>query len=341
MDLLLFAVGLIGMIVSLILLVINLIRKKPMKKMLISLGVCFILFAVGLFMPSSSNNDDSETQAKLENNELEVQSEQEEQEEVVYTQADTVTEDKPTQEELNIQLKEEAIEADFVNINGDKVEKGTKLHLKGEVSVIDSIESLGKFSITTKENDGFGMYDIINFTGEKLNIKEGDIIEVWGVYNVKDENTGMPTISMTVYEKESSNEGAQTEDIETEENTEIIYKSDFQKKAEENAKKYPADSVASFEGEKFKGMDYYYKGTIIDIVDIENNVGDTTSWLVKSERGYLMPIQFYEFEADIGDEVEVWGTLSGNMFSIEDTGYEAIIDKVGSIHAMLVTINGE
>lgn len=113
MDLILFAVGSIGIIVSLILLVINVFRKKPKKKTLISLGICFLLFVIGLAMPSSSSNDDSETQAKIENNELEVQSEQEEQEEVVYVQADTATEETPKEPQQNEKIIKDDVVIEF------------------------------------------------------------------------------------------------------------------------------------------------------------------------------------------------------------------------------------
>ncbi|WP_313163993.1 hypothetical protein [Sedimentibacter sp.] len=64
---LIFLAAFFGVIVSLILLVISLIRKKPKKKILISLGICFVLFVVGLAGSSPNNNDDLEAQAKDEN----------------------------------------------------------------------------------------------------------------------------------------------------------------------------------------------------------------------------------------------------------------------------------
>jgi uncharacterized FlaG/YvyC family protein len=84
MDLLLFAVGSIGVIVSLILLVINLIRKKPKKKTLISLGICFVLIVVGLAMPSSSaSSDDNELETTSKQKETEVAKVVEQEEESV------------------------------------------------------------------------------------------------------------------------------------------------------------------------------------------------------------------------------------------------------------------
>jgi hypothetical protein len=84
MDLLLFAVGSIGVIVSLILLVINLIRKKPKKKASISLVVCFVLIVVGLAMPSSSaSNDDNELETTSKQEETEVAKVVEQEEKII------------------------------------------------------------------------------------------------------------------------------------------------------------------------------------------------------------------------------------------------------------------
>src|SRR5690625_5624824 len=41
---------------------------------------------------------------------------------------------EPSQDELDEQLKEEATEADFVKVNGDEVDEGTKLYAEGERS---------------------------------------------------------------------------------------------------------------------------------------------------------------------------------------------------------------
>lgn len=174
MDLLLFAIGLLGIIVSIILLVINLIKKKPKKKALISLVVCLVLIVVGLAMPSSSSNDDSETQAKLENNELEVQSEQEEQEEIVYAQADTATEEVPKESQQNDKIIkddvviefETGVEAEFSISNEDynkyneildymneNYEK-SEAELFEELAVIygESAESLNSFILDNMQN---------------------------------------------------------------------------------------------------------------------------------------------------------------------------------------------
>jgi len=66
---LIFLAAFVGVIVSIILLVINIIRKKPKKKTLISLGICLVLFVIGIAITPSNNDGNAEAQANLENNE--------------------------------------------------------------------------------------------------------------------------------------------------------------------------------------------------------------------------------------------------------------------------------
>lgn len=106
--------------------------------------------------------------------------------------------DQLTQEESNEKLKKEAIEADFVKANSGEIEKGTKLFLEGEVSVIMS-EDLGiEFTLSTKEGDGYGMYSIWAIV-EDVEVNEGDIVKVWGSYEGKDD-AGIPKVAATIVE---------------------------------------------------------------------------------------------------------------------------------------------
>lgn len=66
MNVFLFVLGFAGIVVSLVLLVVDVIKKKPKKKSLISLGVCFILFVAGVAMTSPSSDIDSVAQPKKE-----------------------------------------------------------------------------------------------------------------------------------------------------------------------------------------------------------------------------------------------------------------------------------
>ena len=56
MDALIGLAGFIGIIVSVIVLIIKAIKKKPKKKPLIALAICFALFVIALFLPSSGNS---------------------------------------------------------------------------------------------------------------------------------------------------------------------------------------------------------------------------------------------------------------------------------------------
>lgn len=57
MDLFIFLVGFVGIIVALVMLIINFIKKKPKKKPVITLIVCFILMIVGISMPTADVDD--------------------------------------------------------------------------------------------------------------------------------------------------------------------------------------------------------------------------------------------------------------------------------------------
>lgn len=132
-------------------------------------------------------------------------------------------------------------------------------------------------------------------------------------------------------EASDSEEKAQDEEVE------------FQSKCEKNAEQHPAKpgAILYTKGDNnFTGMEYYFVGEIIKFDTIENNVGDPSVWLVKNEKGYVMPIQHEHFKAEIGDAVEVWGTLSGNGYANADD-IDNVVGQTGSMHAIMVTVNGE
>lgn len=89
---------------------------------------------------------------------------------------------EPTQEELNERLKEQAMEANFTEVNGGEVEEGTPLYIEGKVTFVADGGQLGEFTITTEENDGHGMYNIANFSMIEENIEEGQHLKVYGTY---------------------------------------------------------------------------------------------------------------------------------------------------------------
>ena len=191
---LLFLLGLIGGAVSLILLVVNLIKKKPKKKAGIGLGVSFALVVISVWMSASiietTAEKENKAKAETENTQLaEVAS----KEDVVSTEAAGEEKEK-TQEEINADIRKTAIHADFVALNGHQADfKGQAVFAEGEVSFMDnSNKVLPTFTITTKENDGYGMYEAINTF--ELDIKEGDHIKLYGVVSGEKSDLGMTEI---------------------------------------------------------------------------------------------------------------------------------------------------
>lgn len=69
MDILLFMLGILGFIVSTLVLVINLFRKKPKKNALIALGTSVLVFVISFAITPGGNSIDIET-SKVEKNEV-------------------------------------------------------------------------------------------------------------------------------------------------------------------------------------------------------------------------------------------------------------------------------
>ncbi len=161
---------------------------KNSKKTLI----LFLALLLTLTLSACGKNVDKvDNENEVENTEQESNVEEKNEE-------DEKKDDGPTQEELNEGLKKEAIEADFVKINGGEIEEDTKLFLEGEVSVIMSKDVGIEFMLGTEEGDGHGVYSIWAIVDDII-INEGDIVKVWGVYNGKDD-AGMPSIVATIVE---------------------------------------------------------------------------------------------------------------------------------------------
>ncbi|USK43708.1 hypothetical protein [Cytobacillus oceanisediminis] len=108
-------------------------------------------------------------------------------------------EDEPSQDELNAKLKEEAVQADFVELNVDNPPKGKSVYIDGEVSVLTE-GPLDEFIITSKEDSGNGMYKIQLANTTDSEYEEGDIVRVYGSVYDTDES-GLPQILGTVLEK--------------------------------------------------------------------------------------------------------------------------------------------
>ncbi|MFS0820746.1 hypothetical protein [Bacillus sp. 1P02SD] len=115
--------------------------------------------------------------------------------------------------------------------------------------------------------------------------------------------------------------------------------------AEANALEFPAKPGAMLYDkteEKFKGMNYHFKGELVKIEKVEGITSLENAFLVKNEQGYIMPIfPPYEMTATEGDEIEVWGPLSGDGYASADLGVDNVVGVAGAMNATKVTINGE
>ncbi|ONK21217.1 hypothetical protein BLX87_23090 [Bacillus sp. VT-16-64] len=136
-------------------------------------------------------------------------------------------------------------------------------------------------------------------------------------------------------------EGEEASEIEEEEQ-----EKDFVTEAEANAEAYPAKPGAMLYDkteEKFKGMNYHFKGELVKVEKVEGLFGNMEdAFLVKNENGYIMPIfPPYEMSASAGDEIEVWGPLSGDGYASSDLGVDNVVGVAGAMNATRVDINGE
>jgi len=121
----------------------------------------------------------------------------------------STTKEEPTQEELDGKLKKKAIKADFVKVNGGEVKRGTDLYAEGTVNNLLLDPPMGKFLLSAKEGNGYGVYQIEYFTTlstlSDIKIQEGDRVKVYGSYGDADgtrTESGIPIIFVTVIEKQ-------------------------------------------------------------------------------------------------------------------------------------------
>lgn len=180
---LMFLIGCLGIIGSIIYLVINLIKKKAYKNGLIILGVfCIVTIGGMALMPTQDTVQTSKQEQKIK----------------TETKTDKSDDNKHDDKEL----REQAVKAEFVKLNGHTQDfQKQKVFVDGEVTFVDTskaLEIFDYFTITTKEGDGYGMYTITNFDG--VDIKVGDKLKVYGYVEKDIDKTGMPAIIGTIIE---------------------------------------------------------------------------------------------------------------------------------------------
>lgn len=105
----------------------------------------------------------------------------------------------PSQEELNEKLKQEAVQANYTELDSNNQPIGKKVYIDGEVGP-GMKDVMDEFMLTSKEGDGFGVYKIQLFNTTETEYHKGDQVRVYGTVKGKDDS-GMPLISATILEK--------------------------------------------------------------------------------------------------------------------------------------------
>lgn len=117
---------------------------------------------------------------------------------------------QPTQDELNEQLKKEAKTYSFAEINANEVQKNSKIIVEGAITG-------GSFGIGDKfyieSNDG--VYDVVNFNTTDTTFTTNDYVKIYGAYNGKDETTDIPIITSTIVEVIKNEDKATKEENKT------------------------------------------------------------------------------------------------------------------------------
>lgn len=165
------------------------------KKQIISTSIlAIIIFAIGYFVGDARaiNRVNKQISAKVSN----------EQTNSKENKKTNDTDKKESQDDINKKTKAQAVKADFVTINGhEKENKDKPFFIIGEVTNIDDTNKvLPTFTVTTKEGNGLGVYDVLNF--QKISINKGDKVKVYGKFNETKNSKGMIQISGNVIEKQ-------------------------------------------------------------------------------------------------------------------------------------------
>ena len=119
------------------------------------------------------------------------------------TTAPTVDQKAESQKRIdadNAKLKMEAVKANFIEINGhyDKV-KAKPVFAEGKISVVDNTYAVGIPNFLLNQGGG-SLFYILNGS-DTLDLKDGDMVKVYGRVTDPKEGIGMPTIMCTVVER--------------------------------------------------------------------------------------------------------------------------------------------
>lgn len=101
-------------------------------------------------------------------------------------------------EEKQQQIRKEAEDADFKKINVDNPPDKI-VRIKGKVSAIENAEAGGEFIISSKEKNGYGVYNVFALFPTKL--KENQTIILYGSVQKEKAENGGPLITGLFYDK--------------------------------------------------------------------------------------------------------------------------------------------
>lgn len=169
MDMFVFIIGFLGLIVSLVMMVINLIKKRSKKKPLIALLISIILTFTGLLMPASDmqeKNNELGVEKSTKNNEV-----NEEVEDVEEKSVEVSNEEGEDTEEIEVETRESSLgksNKDFTEITDsnpgkvreDNTEKWRKITIATTEDINEYLLSYNELYMTEETT----VHSIINFT---------------------------------------------------------------------------------------------------------------------------------------------------------------------------------
>ena len=187
MDLVIFTIGFSIIVIGLLLTIINIIRKEPLERYKTIMSIGLILFFSAVLM------EDPKTGKPIQRPRIEKIEEEGQEDIESEIEEDQDQDEENDKEEVATNIKDGSIELVFAEANNDRVEKGTHVHLLARIETISGTKILDEITISTKEDDGDGIYTLINYSNRDFAFNEGDLINIWGTYQGKGED-GIPRI---------------------------------------------------------------------------------------------------------------------------------------------------
>ncbi|MCT4593186.1 MAG: hypothetical protein N4A57_02780 [Anaeromicrobium sp.] len=208
-----------------------------------------------------------------------------ENEELVITKNETDGNGKSNQQVMTnhkkeINIKEEAVKADFIKLNGHTKENAKlPVFAEGEISCVDYenvMDVVPSFLLSQKEGDGYGIYHIANvpaFIGKDGNIKlkDGDIVKIYGIVDAETAKDGSIRIVATSIEKVNNTKI----EIENTKETKGENKSITDKEKESKRKVDRESEIETTIRDKFYSEDY--TNAKLSSITINENLGTDTS----------------------------------------------------------------